>query len=94
MFRLMSVATLVMILVCFFVGAGIALADPVQAPANDNAKSGTVHAGTQAADEASDVYDFSDYIQEYATQRQPATDPVDSQSIEESEPRRFDAIDC
>lgn len=89
MFRLMSIATLVMILVCFFVGAGIALADDSRVPANDPAND-NVPAGSATAD----VYDFSDYIREYATQAGQRPAPVDGQAVEEPETLRFDAMDC
>ncbi|TDQ80838.1 hypothetical protein A8950_2706 [Dongia mobilis] len=86
MFRLMSIATLVMILVCFFVGASIALADPVKTPANDNAGN---------APAAVDVYDFSDYFREYM--QQPGTrpaNPVDAQEVEEPQQSFFDTLAC
>jgi hypothetical protein len=87
MFRLMSIATLVMILVCFFVGASIALAEPVKAPANDNAGNGPA---------LIDAYDFSDYFRE-RMQQQPGTGPakpVDAQEIEEPRQRYFDTLAC
>lgn len=87
MFRLMSIATLVMILVCFFVGASIALADPVKTPATDNAGN---------APAAVDVYDFSDYFREHM-QQQPGpgpAKPVDAQEVEEPRQQYFDTLAC
>ena len=93
MFRLMSIATLVMILVCFFVGAGIALAD--ESPETGHINDATVHVDDTHVDNLAeaDVYDFSDYINERAAQPMPQSNPVDAQEIEEPV-ARFYVMDC
>lgn len=93
MFRIMSIATLVMIAVCFFVGAGLAFADEGQA----EQLRGTVEQINDASrpvetlfeenlaqnDRDGDAYDFSDYFQDPATTS--AMPPVDAEEIEEPE---------
>ena len=83
MFRLMSIATLVLILICFFVGASIALADepPVPAPSHINDATGPKDETIVDNLAEADIYDFSDYIDERA--QQPQSKPVDVEEIEE-----------
>jgi hypothetical protein len=95
MFRMMSIATLVMILVCFFVGAGIALADEGSELVPGHINDATVPVEDTHVDNLAeaDIYDFSDYIQERAAQPMPQSNPVDAQEIEEPA-ARFDTMDC
>jgi|JI10StandDraft_1071094.scaffolds.fasta_scaffold159684_1 hypothetical protein len=93
MYRIMSIATLVMIAICFFVGAGLAFADEGQA----EPLRGTVEQINDASrpvealfeenlaqnDREGDAYDFSDYFQQPATPS--TTPPVDAEAIEEPE---------
>lgn len=91
MFRIMSIATLVLILVCFFVGAGIAFADE-QAPSHINDATGPKDETIVDNLAEADIYDFSDYIRERAQQPLPQSNPVDAEEIEE--PAAFDAMEC
>lgn len=97
MFRLMSIATLVLILVCFFVGASIALADEgtqvIEKPSHINDATGPKDETIVDNLAEADVYDFSDYIEEYATQPKPQSNPVDSEAIEEPA-AVFATIEC
>lgn len=93
MFRIMSIATLVLILICFFVGASIALADDRagEAPSHINDATGPKDETFVDNLAEADVYDFSDYIRERAQQPQPESNPVDAEEIEEP---RSDVMDC
>lgn len=83
MFRLMSIATLVLILICFFVGASIALADerPVESPSHINDATGPQDKSIVDNLAEADIYDFSDYINGRAQQSE--SKPVDAEEIEE-----------
>jgi len=96
MFRIMSIATLVLIALCFFVGAGLAFADEGKAPVSMGVSTGTPDAHINdasrpveelyepnLAERDQDRYDFSDYLSGAATG--PA---VDSESIEEPDVKR------
>lgn len=95
MFRLMSIATLVLILVCFFVGASIALADelPAETPSHINDATGPKDETIVDNLAEADIYDFSDYIKERAAQPKPQSNPVDAEEIEEPAVH-FDTMDC
>lgn len=98
MFRLMSIATLVMILVCFFVGASIALADEraIETPSHINDATGPKDETIVDNLAEADVYDFSDYIKEHATQPQPNSTqsaPVDAEAVEEPA-AAFAIVEC
>jgi hypothetical protein len=96
MFRAMSIATLVLILICFFVGAGLAVADemPQQAPSHVNDATGPKDETVVDNLAEADVYDFSDYIKERAQQPQPqSTAPVDAEEIEDGT-QRFETMGC
>lgn len=93
MFRIMSIATLVLILICFFVGASIAFADemPATAPSHINDATGPEDETIVDNLAEADVYDFSDYFKERAAQ--PQSNPVDAEEIEEPA-AAFDTMDC
>ncbi|WP_374375227.1 hypothetical protein [Dongia sp.] len=95
MFRAMSIATLVLILICFFVGAGIAFAGevPQQAPSHINDATGPRDETIVDNLAEADVYDFSDYIKERAAQPRPQSNPVDSEEIEEPA-ATFATVEC
>lgn len=95
MFRIMSIATLVLIAVCFFVGASIAFADE-GAATGTNPAGAHINDATGPADETfvdnlaeADVYDFSDYID--GTVSAPA---VDAEAIEEPRREGFETVSC
>ncbi|MBK8157613.1 MAG: hypothetical protein IPK59_02035 [Rhodospirillaceae bacterium] len=102
MFRIMSIATLVMIAICFFVGAGLAFADEghveplrgIVEQINDASRPvDTLFEENLAQnDRDGDAYDFSDYFQQPATTS--ATPPVDAEEIEEPELNRNKTLDC
>jgi hypothetical protein len=96
MFRIMSIATLVLIALCFFVGAGLAFADEVKTPVSTGVSTGTAdeHINDASrpveqfyepnlAERDQDRYDFSDYVNGTAT-----SPTVDSETIEEPEIKR------
>jgi len=96
MFRIMSIATLVLIALCFFVGAGLAFADDGKMPVTTGVSTGTAdeHINDASrpveelyepnlAERDQDRYDFSDYLNGATTS--PA---VDAESIEEPEIKR------
>lgn len=101
MFRIMSIATLVMIVICFFIGASLAIADdrpvlPEQdvEQINDASRPAETSFIENLAqnDRQGDIYDFSDYFsQPDAVGSQPK---VDSEQIEEPEIKRFEKMDC
>ena len=95
MFRLMSIATLVLILVCFCVGASIALADErvQETPSHINDATGPEDETIVDNLAETDVYDFSDYIRERAQKPLPQSNPVDAEEIEEPE-AAVDTMDC
>ncbi|MBL8710847.1 MAG: hypothetical protein JNL25_16760 [Rhodospirillaceae bacterium] len=95
MFRIMSIATLVLIAICFFVGASIAFADE-NALTGLDAVSEHINDATGPVDDSfvdnlaeADVYDFSDYFD--GTVTVPA---VDAEAIEESVGARFETVSC
>ncbi|WP_374309121.1 hypothetical protein [Dongia sp.] len=101
MFRIMSIATLVLIALCFFIGAGFAFADegPVMtdreaAPINDASRPvETLYEENLAQnDRQGDVYDFSDYFAQPGTAS--STPTVDSEEIEEPDLHSFEKMDC
>lgn len=101
MFRIMSIATLVLIALCFFIGAGFAFADegaimPNQevAPINDASRPvETLHEENLAQnDRQGDVYDFSDYFTQPGTTSSSPT--IDSEEIEEPDLHSFEKMDC
>ena len=93
MFRLMSIATLVLIAICFFVGASIAfaeegkIANPTSAGAHINDATGPVDDSFVDNLAEADVYDFSDYLE--GTVSAPA---VDADAVEE--PAGFATVEC
>lgn len=94
MFRIMSIATLVMIAVCFFIGASLAFADegPVDATygteqGDDASRPVENQFDENLAERDQDHYDFSDYLK--GTVREPA---VDAESIEEPEIDRKETV--
>jgi hypothetical protein len=97
MFRIMSIATLVLIALCFFIGAGFAFADegPVMtdreaAPINDASRPvETPHEENLAQN---DVYDFGDYLVRPGTAS--TTPAIDSEEIEEPDVSRLETMDC
>jgi hypothetical protein len=95
MFRIMSVATLVMIAVCFFVGVSLAFADelPVtQGTEQINDASRPVETTFEDNLAQNDVYDFSDYLSQPSTVS--TVPPVDAEKIEEPELDRFEQMDA
>lgn len=92
MFRIMSIATLVLIALCFFIGAGLAFADERTAPISTGTAEEQINDASRPVDDRyepnlaerdQDRYDFSDYVNGAATS--PA---VDAESIEEPEIKR------
>jgi len=103
MFRIMSIATLVMIAICFFIGASLAFADEGRgelAPAagteqiNDASRPVDTQFEENLADNdrEGDAYDFSDYFNQPTTTS--TTPPVDSEKIEEPDLNRFENMDA
>ena len=101
MFRAMSIATLVMIAVCFLVGAGLALADEgVQLPTALSHGQEDASVPVESLfdenlaqnDRDRDTYDFSDYTAHPSASVSEA--PVDSVEIEEPDLQRFEKMDC
>lgn len=87
MFRIMSIATLVLIVLCFFVGAGLAFANPngcivecndSEIHINDSSLPVEEIDELNLAERDIDRYDFSDYIK--GVIKVPT---VDAESIEE-----------
>lgn len=97
MFRIMSVATLVMIAICLFVGASIAFADGIpaartSAPSGHQLSDASVPVRDRieeslAAVSEPDEYDFSDYAA-----GRIAIPVVDAERIEEPNLDRLDTI--
>ncbi|MBI2253652.1 MAG: hypothetical protein HYU58_03430 [Proteobacteria bacterium] len=92
MFRIMSIATLVLIALCFFIGAGLAFADEGKTDiSTGTAQEQTIDASRPVedfyepnlAERDQDKYDFSDYLNGGSTS--PA---VDAETIEEPEIKR------
>ena len=92
MLRIMSIATLVLIALCFFVGAGLAFADNGKAYAS--AVNSEVHIKDASrfleqlyepnlAEREQDRYDFSDYLNGVT-----ARPTVDAESIEDPDIKR------
>ncbi|WP_374652743.1 hypothetical protein [Dongia sp.] len=98
MFRIMSIATLVMIAICFVIGAGLAMADEPPVPAGPHVNDASLPAETlheenlAQNDRDGDAYDFSDYFDKPGTAVQQP--PVDSEAIEEPNLKRFEKMDC
>lgn len=103
MFRIMSIATLVIIAICFFIGAGLAFADerhietaPIAGTKEINDASRPVESQFEENlaqnDRDRDAYEFSDYLQAPASTS--STPPVDAEKIEEPELDRLDTMDC
>jgi hypothetical protein len=95
MFRIMSIATLVMIAVCFFIGASLAFADEGQfeptygsEQINDASRPVDTTYEENLAERDQDHYDFSDYLN--GTVTVPA---VDAESIEEPEVKRTPSLE-
>ncbi|WP_374381609.1 hypothetical protein [Dongia sp.] len=99
MFRIMSIATLVMIAICFLVSAGFAFADEPQAPngtaielpteINDASRPVEIVPEENLASAGVDIYDFSDYLAGSLT-----IPTVDAEQIEEPALPRTEARDC
>lgn len=96
MFRIMSIATLVMIAICFLVSAGFAFAGepqptgvPAPAEINDASRPVETLIEDNLASAEVDTYDFSDYLAGVVSI--PA---VNAETIEEPALRRTDARDC
>jgi len=92
MFRIMSIATLVLIALCFFIGAGLAFADEGKTSISTGTAEEQINDASRPVDDLyepnlaerdQDRYDFSDYVNGTATS--PA---VDAESIEEPEIKR------
>ncbi|MDY0874112.1 hypothetical protein [Dongia rigui] len=92
MFRIMSIATLVLIALCFFIGASLAIADEGKTEiSTGTAQEQTIDASRPVdefyepnlAKRDQDRYDFSEYLNGAATG--PA---VDAESVEEPEIKR------
>jgi hypothetical protein len=92
MFRIMSIATLVLIALCFFVGAGLAFADEGKIDISTGTAEEQINDASRPVEESyepnlaerdQDRYDFSDYLN--GTSTGPA---VDAESIEEPEVKR------
>jgi hypothetical protein len=102
MFRIMSIATLVMIAVCFFIGASLAFADEgrgelVPAAGLEQINDASRPVETQfeenlAQNDRGDVYDFSDYVSQPTTTS--SVPPVDAEKIEEPNLDRFEEMDA
>lgn len=101
MFRIMSIATLVMIAICFFIGAGLAFADEGEVDAvpgigteqiNDASRPLESPFEENLAQNDRDSYDFSDYLQAPTTAG--SIPPVDAEKIEEPELNRSTLMDC
>jgi hypothetical protein len=89
MFRIMSIATLIMIAICFFVGASLAMADervidvhagPAEEQINDATRPVESLHEENLAERDQDRYDFTDYLNGSVT-----VPTVDAESIEEPE---------
>lgn len=92
MFRIMSIATLVMIALCFFIGAGLAFADEGKTNISTGTAEEQINDASRPVDELyepnlaerdQDHYDFSDYLNGAATEP-----TVDAEPIEEPEIKR------
>ena len=103
MFRIMSISTLVMIAICFFIGAGLAFADEDRGEVMPATSSGQINDASRPlenqfeenlaqTESTGDIYDFSDYFQVPATTSTPP--PVDAERIEEPGLNRFETMDC
>jgi hypothetical protein len=92
MFRIMSIATLVLIALCFFIGAGLAFADEGKTDiSTGTAEEQIIDASRpiedfyepNLAERDQDKYDFTDYLNGTAT-----GPTVDAESVEEPEIKR------
>jgi len=92
MFRIMSIATLVLIALCFFIGAGLAFADEGKIDISTGTAEEQINDASRPVDELyepnlaerdQDHYDFSEYLN--GTAPRPT---VDSETIEEPEIER------
>jgi hypothetical protein len=92
MFRIMSIATLVLIALCFFIGASLAFADEGKTDiSTGSAEEQTIDASRPVedfyepnlAERDQDKYDFGDYLNGTAT-----APTVDAESVEEPEIKR------
>lgn len=92
MFRIMSIATLVLIALCFFIGAGLAFADEGRIDVRAGTAEEQINDASRPVDEFyepnlaerdQDKYDFSDYLNGAST-----GPTVDAESVEEPEIKR------
>jgi hypothetical protein len=96
MFRIMSIATLVLIALCFFIGAGFAFADERKIDISAGTAEEQINDASRPVENLyepnladRDRYDFTDYL------NGPTTGPViDSESIEEPEVKRTKPIEA
>jgi hypothetical protein len=98
MYRIMSIATLVVIAICFVVGAGVAFAGELALSGNEDVNDASRPVETSFVenlaqnDRVGDAYDFSDYFDGANTATQ--TPPVDAEAIEEPHLDRSGKMDC